>query len=93
VGRQHRAHQDRGPAAPDSAFDQIARDILGQHRFYALLQAGQPLHSDHRLGVHGPIQPQVTPALVERFLANEHQVAGLEERKPQQPSECDALLL
>jgi hypothetical protein len=84
VGGKDSAHQYAGSSAPYAAFDEITRDVVEQNLFYAVLQARQPLHSDHRLGFRRPVQSQFPIALTPNTCVRTQGIADVHrfEKKP-----------
>jgi hypothetical protein len=64
MGRQDGAHQDARATAPHSSFNKVTRNVLCQYRLNAVLQTGESLHSNHRLGFRRPVQAELASALI-----------------------------
>src|SRR5574340_374857 len=53
---QNGSHQDTSAPAPYSCFDQVPRNIVGNHRFGKRSEVRKPFLSDHRLRMTRPIE-------------------------------------
>jgi hypothetical protein len=87
MGRQDGAHQYASAAAPHSSFNKITGNIVREYRLNAVLQTGETLHSNHRLGFRRPVQAKLASALIGGARAptdRRQRVDGLEQKAPPQ---------
>ena len=55
VCSEHAAHENHGAAAPDTGFQNVARNSVGQDGFHAVLNVVEALHPDHRMREFGVV--------------------------------------